>query len=115
MATPTRLQQVIMNLVSNSIDAVAKDGSGNVRIEYTENGVIPELHISDNGPGFQDTETALTPFYTTKADQNGLGLGLSISAEIMRIFGGALTLAESTEDGAHIVLRFKPVDAKEWS
>lgn len=114
MATPTRLQQVIVNLVSNSIDAAAKDGSGNVRIEYTENDAIPELHIRDNGPGFQDTETALTPFYTTKTDQNGLGLGLSISAEIMRVFGGALTLVETTKGGAHVVLRFKPVGAEEW-
>jgi two-component system C4-dicarboxylate transport sensor histidine kinase DctB len=111
MATQTRLQQVIVNIVSNSIDAVAKDGGGVIRIEYSENGAAPEVRISDNGPGFPDADAALTPFHTTKADQNGLGLGLSISADIMKGFAGALALAETSDGGACVVLQFEPAAA----
>ena len=113
MATPTRLQQVIVNLISNSIDAVVKDGSGLVRIRYTGTATQPKVCISDNGPGFTDSDAALTPFYTTKADNNGLGLGLSISADIMRLFGGELSLAAAPQGGASVTLRFKGARAVE--
>lgn len=108
MATPTRLQQVLVNLVSNSIDAVANDGTGTVRIDYEQNSGVPKVRISDNGPGFSDKDAVLTPFFTTKGSQNGLGLGLSISAEIMQVFGGSLELSEAAHGGASVVLRFRP-------
>ncbi|CUH76510.1 C4-dicarboxylate transport sensor protein DctB [Tritonibacter multivorans] len=105
VATSPRLQQIIVNLLANSFDAVAKDGTGAVVIEYLTG---PQIRISDNGPGFSNINTALTPFVTTKADRNGLGLGLSISAEIMQSFGGALDLASPPEGGASVTLTFDP-------
>lgn len=108
MATPTRLQQVIINLVSNSIDAVEKDGSGTIHIDYVDGNSGPEIHIRDNGPGFPDPIAALTPFYSTKENRNGLGLGLSISADIMQGFGGSLNLSETNEGGACVILCFEP-------
>ncbi len=108
MATPTRLQQVVVNVISNSIDAVVKKGRGMVRIDYVEGSTGPEIHISDNGPGFQNPLAAITPFFTTKEAQNGLGLGLSISDDIMRGFGGSLELSESAEGGARVILCFEP-------
>ncbi|MFT5787191.1 MAG: phosphoglycerate-specific signal transduction histidine kinase, partial [Ascidiaceihabitans sp.] len=71
----------------------------------------PNSVITHNGPGFPDTDAALIPFHTTKADQNGLGLGLSISADIMKGFAGTLTLAETSGGGACVVLQFEPAAA----
>ncbi|MCA8884752.1 MAG: hypothetical protein KDA50_13545 [Rhodobacteraceae bacterium] len=105
MATSPRLQQIIVNLLANSFDAVAKDGTGAVVIEYLTG---PQIRISDNGPGFSNAETALIPFETTKEDQNGLGLGLSISADIMQSFGGALHLGSTPDGGAAVTLMFDP-------
>lgn len=103
MATPTRLQQVIVNVISNSLHAVPKDGTGRIQITY---GPGPQICVTDNGPGFADTNAALKPFETTKKDQNGLGLGLSISADIMRQFGGSVQLDTAPGGGAKVVLSF---------
>jgi len=103
-ATATRLQQVVVNVVSNSLDAIAKDGTGLVHIEHLDG---PSLRISDNGPGFADETSALAPFATTKADQNSLGLGLAISDRIMKSFGGSLTLGDGPLGGASVTLNFE--------
>ncbi|MCB1422324.1 MAG: hypothetical protein KDJ69_07610 [Nitratireductor sp.] len=110
MATPTRLQQVIVNIVSNSVDAVAKDGTGVLRITYSGDASKPQICICDNGPGFCDPKAVLAPFFTTKEDQNGLGLGLSISRDIMQSFGGGLHLGTATGGGASVTLDFNPGD-----
>ena len=120
LATPTRLQQVVVNLVSNSIDAVAKDGGGRIDITYAANADTGadagarahEIHIRDNGPGFTDPEAALTAFVSTKDSPNSLGLGLSISAGILQSFGGALTILKTQEGGAHVVLTLEPAAAE---
>lgn len=105
LCAPIRLQQVIVNLVSNSFDAVAQEGSGRVQVSYHPG---PQIRITDNGPGFSDAETALTPFVTTKQDQNGIGLGLPISEGIMRNFGGRLEISTGPQGGACITLSFTP-------
>ena len=104
MATSPRLQQIIVNLLANSFDAVAKDGTGAVVIDYLAG---PQIQISDNGPGFSNAKMALTPFETTKEERNGLGLGLSISVNIMQSFGGALRLGNRPEGGAIVTLMFE--------
>lgn len=103
MATSPRLQQVFVNLLANSLDAIGKDGTGVVVIEYLKG---PQIRISDNGPGFSNANTARTPFVTTKEDRNGLGLGLSISVDIMESFGGQLQLGSAPTGGASVTLSF---------
>jgi two-component system sensor kinase FixL len=91
-----QLQQVILNLVHNSIDAIASSGSreGVIRIKATEqqDPARVEIAVSDNGPGIAPTlaERLFDPLTTSKRD--GLGLGLSICATIVQSHHGRLWL-----------------------
>jgi C4-dicarboxylate-specific signal transduction histidine kinase len=97
-----QIEQVIINLVRNSIDALADagryDGRVTVEAERVGNDKII-IRVRDNGPGFDDdlAERASSPFTTTK--QNGLGLGLSLSRSIVEAHGGRL-LIDSSSSGA---------------
>ena len=86
-----QLQQVFMNLLSNAIDAVGKDGVINVTSEKSSSQII--VHIIDNGPGIskEQQKKIFEPFFTTKDSGKGMGLGLWISYTIMEKMGGSLT------------------------
>ena len=88
-----RLQQVLINIAANAIDAMSDQPSGelNICIEV-EQGMV-SLKISDTGPGIAEPERVFDPFYTTKelGKSKGLGLGLSISYGIINSFGGSLS------------------------
>ncbi|MEJ6388402.1 sensor histidine kinase [Gymnodinialimonas ulvae] len=97
---PVRLQQVVVNLLGNALDAM--DGP-EARIEITlTDGERPEIAVRDCGPGLTDAalEQAFDPFFTTKDPGQGLGLGLSISYNIVRDFGGTLSAANHPDGGA---------------
>ncbi|KZM51415.1 PAS domain-containing protein [Labrenzia sp. OB1] len=87
----TLFAQAIINLVMNA--AQACKGSGEIRIELasTESGRI-KISIADNGPGIPDAdfEKVFNPFYTTKLNQNGTGLGLSVVLEIINKLSGLI-------------------------
>jgi two-component system, NtrC family, sensor kinase len=91
-----QLQQVFMNLLSNAIDAVGKDGVIRVASEKTEYMII--IRIIDNGPGIpkEKQKKIFEPFFTTKHSGQGMGMGLWISYTIMEKMGGSLTFV-STE------------------
>ncbi len=98
---PVRLQQVVVNLLGNALDAM--EGSTDPRIEITlSGGDTPEIAVRDYGPGLSEDalEQAFDPFFTTKELGHGLGLGLSISYNIVRDFGGSLSAANHPEGGA---------------
>jgi len=93
-----RLEQVLVNLLVNAFDATAAGGAPRqVRIvaQRTADGVALEVH--DNGPGIAPEVMAhlFEPFFTTKEQGRGLGLGLAISAGIVRDFGGLLRATSS--------------------
>jgi signal transduction histidine kinase len=102
MGDPTQLQQVILNLIKNAIEALA---SGSVamkaiRLVTTHDGnSTVSLYVQDTGPGIAPTsETSIfDPFFTTKA--SGMGLGLSLSRRIIEDHGGELRLAETSRKG----------------
>ena len=102
-AESNRLEQVLVNLLANSLDAM-KQQSGpkvvTVRALAGEGRVV--LRLADNGPGVaaQAAQRLFEPFFSTKPQGEGLGLGLAISASIVRDFGGALRLAPSREGAA---------------
>ncbi|MBL4811730.1 MAG: hypothetical protein JKX69_05070 [Rhodobacteraceae bacterium] len=100
-AGPVRLQQVIVNVVANAVDAMAANEGGIIHITYGPNG---QICIRDSGPGFAALDKAAEPFFTTKSDQHGLGLGLSISADLLKSFGGFLALSNSPAGGAQVIL-----------
>ncbi len=88
-----RLQQVLVNLVSNAIDAM--DGQAHKSLEITVRRQAGRVFLSvrDSGPGLDDPSKIFDPFYTTKTvgRSEGMGLGLSISYGIVQSFGGRIT------------------------
>ena len=102
-ADAARLEQVLVNILSNGIDA-AGGGSrqGLLTVTVTENETSLIIAISDNGPGIQGKppEIVFDPFYTTKEVGRGLGLGLSIAYTIVKGFGGRITAANQESGGA---------------
>ena len=93
-----RLQQVIVNLINNALDAM--EGHKTRDVFLTVEGTT--LHVRDTGTGI-DPETlphVFDPFFTTKAPGKGLGLGLSISYNIVSDFNGSLTVENHPEGGA---------------
>ena len=99
---PNRLEQVLINLVANAIDAM--EGQPDQWIGITAHQVdgLIEMTVHDHGPGLpiDRLENIFEPFFTTKAPGLGLGLGLAISAGIVRDFGGELFASNAPEGGA---------------
>src|SRR5690606_27410178 len=101
-AGAVRLQQVLANIITNAADAV--EGLENRQISLTamaEAGRVVVL-VRDHGPGVAAAirERIFDPFFTTKGVGKGLGLGLSISYNIVKDFGGSLTVCDAAEGGA---------------
>ncbi|HET9069241.1 MAG TPA: ATP-binding protein [Amaricoccus sp.] len=92
MAGMIRLEQILVNLLQNALDALQGSDGRTVTIAIRAAGDAVAVSVSDNGPGIapEAREQLFMPFNTTK--KTGLGLGLVISGEIAREFGGALTL-----------------------
>jgi PAS domain S-box-containing protein len=106
-----RLNQVVMNIVVNAVQAMA--GSGVLRIvSRTRAGRdIVEVLISDSGPGIEPDkqEKIFDPFYTTKGPGEGTGLGLSVSYAIVREHKGSIRVTSLPGAGATFTLRFPAV------
>lgn len=101
-ADPIQLQQVILNLIKNAIDAIAIGPTPTkaIRLVTTYDGrSVVSLYLQDTGPGITlDNETKIfDPFFTTKS--SGMGLGLSISRRIIEDHGGDLRLTETSSHG----------------
>jgi len=107
-----RLQHVVMNLLTNAIDAL--EGSADPRIVISVDiGDPVTVVVSDNGPGIAPEALGkiFDPFFTTKDVGKGLGLGLSISYNIVRDFGGALKASNAPEGGARFTLTLRRAEA----
>ncbi|MBE0413033.1 ATP-binding protein [Yoonia sp.] len=97
-----RLQQVVLNLVSNGMDAMADSAIKEVRIAVDQSGARTRMTVRDTGPGIAEPEKIFEPFYTTKAvgGGDGMGLGLSISYGLVQSFGGAIQGRNHPDGGA---------------
>lgn len=110
MCDANRLEQVLLNLLSNAADAVT--GQEEPRIVLTLDCDVDwvTIGVHDNGPGISSEVAArlFEPFFSTKAQGLGLGLGLAISADIVREFGGTLNASASELlGGAMFAVRLK--------
>lgn len=101
-AGQVRLQQVIVNLLSNAMDAMTDSKRKEITVSLSQRRDQVQLVIADTGPGLADIERAFEPFYTTKeiGASKGLGLGLSISYGIIGSFGGLLSVENMDNGGA---------------
>lgn len=97
-----RLQQVLVNLVSNALDAMEGIPNANIEVSVEEKGDTVDIHVTDHGRGISSDifEQIFDPFFTTKGVNQGLGLGLSISFNILRDFGGNLSAKNLSTGGA---------------
>jgi two-component system NtrC family sensor kinase len=96
---PRQIQQVVLNLVMNAIQAMEPMGGGKLRLRSFAEGERVVLEVSDTGPGIPDKARAhvFEPFYTTKA--SGTGLGLSVSYGIVASHGGEISIVRTGEEG----------------
>lgn len=95
-----RLEQVLINLLRNAIDATKAVEAPQVDILLTADSESARISVRDNGPGVADLDKLFEPFYTTKAPGDGVGLGLAISSGIVADLGGRLTARNWSEGGA---------------
>lgn len=99
MADRVRLEQVIINLLRNALDATRGVNEPHVEILLTA-GETATLAVRDNGHGISDLDNIFEPFYTTKKPGEGVGLGLAISSGIVKDLGGRLTGRNAPGGGA---------------
>ena len=101
-----RLQQVIVNLLNNALDAM--EGHAKRTVTLSVDGTT--IHVRDTGRGIDADalDHIFDPFFTTKAPGKGLGLGLSISYNIVSDFGGVLSARNHPEGGAVFSVELKP-------
>ena len=108
-ADADQLEQALINLVRNAVDATLETGGGRVSMGWmTRNGKLYVL-VEDEGPGLADTGNLFVPFYTTKP--GGSGIGLVLSRQIVEAHGGSLVLeGKGAEPGARarLVLPLAP-------
>ncbi|MFY9820172.1 MAG: ATP-binding protein [Thermoanaerobaculia bacterium] len=102
-ADPDQLEQLLINLIRNAVDAALLTG-GSVGVGWRKNGTHVEVRVEDEGPGLSNTENLFVPFYTTKP--GGTGIGLALSRQIAEAHGGTLTLENrAPEPGCEALLR----------
>ncbi|MCB5410205.1 sensor histidine kinase [Pseudogemmobacter faecipullorum] len=99
MADRIRLEQVIINLLRNALDAIRDVNAPQIDMLLSA-GETATLTVRDNGHGIIDLDNLFEPFYTTKKPGEGVGLGLAISSGIVTDLGGRLTAHNGEEGGA---------------
>ncbi|HPP73805.1 MAG TPA: ATP-binding protein [Armatimonadota bacterium] len=112
---PGQLQQVMVNLVINSYQAMASVGNGGILTVSTceEEGQVV-VRFKDTGPGIkpEDAEQIFEPFYTTKSETEGTGLGLAISRGIIHTHGGRISAGNGEDKGAVFTIELPALDPK---
>ncbi len=106
MAEAGRLEQVLVNLLRNGLDAMLGQPEPVVEVSVTGRQGSVCIEVRDHGPGLPDEVLShlFEPFYTTKPAGDGLGLGLAISLTIVESYGGTLQAHNAEDGGAVFVL-----------
>jgi two-component system, NtrC family, C4-dicarboxylate transport sensor histidine kinase DctB len=103
MGGAVRLQQVLVNLISNALDAMQHSPTKDLHLSVETGGENVTITVHDSGPGIVDDEIdkLFDPFFSTKEVGEGMGLGLSITFGIIKQFGGEIA-AENHPDGGAV-------------
>lgn len=111
MADGHQLQQVLINLLLNSRDALSDNGKLGIRVKFDSTGLTGSagcirVDVMDNGSGISADHVGkiFDPFFTTKPPGKGTGLGLAISSRIMEGFGGKITVQSKPGTGSCFTL-----------
>ena len=111
MTDPGLLRQIVVNLVSNALDAVDKNG----RIEIAARPIADDVLITvrDTGHGIapDDLRRIFEPFYTTKGRGKGTGLGLAICRQLTAALGGAISVESAPGQGSTFSVRLPSAGA----
>ena len=101
---PGQLNQVFMNVLLNSIEAM--DGKGNIEINIIERRGSVDIIIADTGSGISPSISTMIyePFFSTKGPKNGTGLGLSISQSIIDKHNGSITFENNDPKGTKCII-----------
>lgn len=105
LCNPAKVNQVVMNLVSNALDACAE--GGHVTVRTRAEGAGARVEVEDDGPGIapEVLPRIFDPFFTTKPVGRGTGLGLSISYGIVQEHGGTIHAEPAPDRGTRFVVR----------
>ena len=115
IAGPVRLQQVLVNLLTNAADAAESADDKRIHLTATQSDGRVILGVRDHGAGVAQglRERIFDPFFSTKGVGKGLGLGLSISYNIIKDFGGHLRVETHDQGGAVFVIDLNCATAAE--
>ncbi len=113
LADAIRLEQVFVNIIKNAVDAMKDCGTCKLTISMQTLGDSVSVRIGDSGSGIPEANLGklFDPFFTSKEVGAGLGLGLSISQEIINEFGGSITASNQEQGGALFTVTFPTVTA----
>jgi signal transduction histidine kinase len=97
----SNMQQVILNLMGNALDAVKESEEKEIHVETCPNGKFVRVTITDSGCGIspENFKNIFDPFFTTKPPGQGTGLGLSVSRSIVKAHGGKITCESEVGKG----------------
>jgi two-component system NtrC family sensor kinase len=108
-----QFQQVFLHILNNACQAMAEYGTTRkLRLQTCQAGQHLRVEIADTGPGIapKDLQHVFTPFFTTKSQGKGMGLGLSIARDIIRAHQGTITLKSQEGEGTTVVMEL-PLEA----
>ena len=102
-ADENEMRQMLYNLLTNSMRAVSRDGTGKIRLSVSSDGGMTTFCVSDNGKGMNEEELkrAREPFYTKSI--NGVGLGLAIVKEIIQAHGENIDVISTQGVGSEFI------------